>query len=302
MNVRDEFFYNVYKKTKVGEDIVVVSSDIGAPSLDTYRKDFPHRFVNVGIAEQNLIAVSSGLQLVGKKVIAYALNPFPITRAFDQVRNLMASLQIPITVAALNAGTCSAEAGYTHMPIENLALIRTLKNIQIVNPSDGTIAKKLVNEIVEKPFPRYVQFDKYITGSIYQERDIDFEIGFVTNQMKSQIAVISYGTMAYQLMKQKLPVKIIDCFCIPFSEEKLIEEIKDCTYIVTVEDGILNGGIGSIVLEIFNDKGIKIPVMRNGLRFAKGYPHIFTNREFIWKEEHLSIPEIKEEIQKICEV
>lgn len=302
MKVRDVFFNSIYQQTKRGKDIVVVSSDIGAPSLDDYRKDFPNRFINVGIAEQNLIAVASGLQLAGKQAVAYALNPFPITRAFDQVRNIMASLQIPITVTALNAGTCTAEAGYTHMPIENVALMRTLKNVQIINPSDETIVKKLVSAILEKPYPRYVQFDKYIEGTLYQEDEIDFETGFVTNKAENKTAVVSYGIMAHHLMKLNLPVKVIDCFCLPVSEEKFIEEVKGCAQIITIEDGVANGGVGSMVLEILNDRGIQIPVQRKGLRFAHGYPHIYTNRELLWQEEHLSLLEIEKEIREMCEV
>lgn len=302
MKVRDVFFNEIYERTKSGEDIVVVSSDIGAPSLDDYRRDFPNRFINVGIAEQNLIAVSSGLQLAGKKVVAYALNPFPVTRAFDQVRNIMASLQIPITLTALNAGTCAADAGYTHMAIENISLMRTLLNVQIVNPSDETIVKKLIDVIMDKPYARYVQFDKYIEGILYQEKDIDFDIGFVTNKIESKTAIISYGIMAHQLMKLNLPVKVIDCFSLPVSVEQLVEEVKDCVQIITIEDGVLNGGIGSMMLEILNDRGMKIPVQRKGVKFAQGYPHIYTNREMLWKEEQLSIADIENEIRKICGV
>lgn len=300
MKVRDVFFDEIYHKTKEGEDIVIVSSDIGAPSLDDYRRDFPNRFINVGIAEQNLLAVSSGLQLAGKKVVAYALNPFPVTRAFDQVRNIMASLQVPITVTALNAGTCSAEAGYTHMPIENVSLMRTLRNLQIVNPSDGTVAKKLADMVVDEPYPRYVQFDKYIEGTLYAAGDIDFGTGFITNGKESTIAVVAYGIMAHQLMKRNLPVKVIDCFCLPVQEEKFVQEVEGCTQIVTVEDGMVNGGIGSMVLEIFNDRGIQVPVVRKGLRFRQGYPSVFTNREMLWQEEGLELLGLEQEIRELC--
>lgn len=300
MKVRDVFFHEIYKKTKQGEDIVIVSSDIGAPSLDDFRRDFPNRFINVGIAEQNLLAVSSGLQLAGKKVVAYALNPFPVTRAFDQVRNIMASLQIPLTVTALNAGTCSAEAGYTHMPIENISMVRTLKNLQVVNPSDETIAKRLAHAVVEEPYPRYVQFDKYIEGELYAERDIDFQTGFITNGKEGKVAVVAYGTMAHGLMGLGLPVKVIDCYCLPVQEEKFVQEIEGCSQIVTVEDGVVEGGIGSMVLELLNDRGMQIPVARKGLRFQKGYPNVFTNREMLWQEEGLALSGLEQEIKELC--
>ena len=98
MIVRDAYFSEIYELTKLGEDIVIVSADLGAPSLDLFRRDFPQRFISVGIAEQNLLSVAAGIALAGKKVIAFGLNPFPVTRAFDQMRNLLNNLQIPITV------------------------------------------------------------------------------------------------------------------------------------------------------------------------------------------------------------
>ncbi len=293
MKVRDAFFYEIYKQVRKGEDIVIVSADIGAPSLDKFRRDFPNRFINVGIAEQNLIAVASGLQLSGKKVVAYGLNPFPVTRAFDQIRNLMASLQIPITLTALNAGTCSADAGYTHMPIENIAMVRSLKNISIINPSDEIMVKGLVQEIIQNPKPRYVQFDKSIEGKLYEENDICFKAGLITNKKSSEVVVVATGVMAYGLMEKEMPVKVIDCFSLPISSDLFIKEVCGCKQIVTVEDGMVTGGIGSMVLEILNDFQMNIPVKRLGLNFRKGYPDTYTNRELILEQEGLTLEDIR---------
>ena len=293
MKVRDAFFYEIYKQVRKGEDIVIVSADIGAPSLDKFRRDFPNRFINVGIAEQNLIAVASGLQLSGKKVVAYGLNPFPVTRAFDQIRNLMASLQIPITLTALNAGTCSADAGYTHMPIENIAMVRSLKNISIINPSDEIMVKGLVQEIIQNPKPRYVQFDKSIEGKLYEENDIRFKAGLITNKKSSEVVVVATGVMAHGLMEKEMPVKVIDCFSLPISSDLFIKEVCGCKQIVTVEDGMVTGGIGSMVLEILNDFQMNIPVKRLGLNFRKGYPDTYTNRELILEQEGLTLEDIR---------
>lgn len=298
MNVRDSFFNEIYQSTKNGMDFVVVSADLGAPSLDGFRKDFPNRFVNVGIAEQNLLAVASGLQIAGKTAVAYGLNPFPIARAYDQVRNIMASLQIPITLAALNAGTCSADAGFSHMAIETVSMVRTLKNIRLVNPSDETIAKKLVSEIAAKKAPRIVQFDKEIEGTLYHEEEIDFSQGFVSSDLGGTATVVSYGIMAQKIIKAKLPCKLIDCFSLPINEEAFIGEIEESSRILTVEDGIACGGIGSMVLEILNDHGMQIPVKRLALRFHDGYPKEFTNRSMIFEREELTLARLDHELDK----
>ncbi len=298
MNARDCFFDEVYQAVKRGKDMVVVSADIGAPSLDDFRRDFPHRFVNVGIAEQNLVAVASGLQLAGKTAIVYGLNPFPATRAFDQIRNIMASLKIPLAVTALNAGTCSAEAGFSHIAIENLSVMRTLRNIQFINPSDETIARKSVDEISTRKTARFVQFDKYVEGKLYQEGEIDFGRGFVGSVMDDAVTVVSYGITAHEIKKAKLPCRLLDCFSLPVDKDAFVGELKRSRKILTVEDGIAEGGIGSMVLEVLNDYGLQIPVKRLALKFDGGYPHRFTNRSVIWQEEGISLAALEQELGK----
>ncbi len=298
MKVRDKFFETVYQKTKQGEDIVIVSSDLGAPSLDNFRKEFPNRFVNVGIAEQNSIAVAAGLQMAGKKVITYGLNPFPVTRAFDQIRNLVSSLNIPVTVTALNAGSCSADAGYTHVAIENMSLLNTLDNLPMFNPTDETIAELLVDEILEKPMPRYVQFDKQLEGNLYAKENISFDKGFVSNRMDSDVVIVTYGIMAAKCFVLASDIKVLDCFRIPFDEKSFMEELDGCRRIYTLEDGVIHGGIGSMVLELVHDNHIDIPIKRYGLRLQNGYPKVFANRDYLWKQEGLDVNLIMDEIKR----
>lgn len=297
MNVRDKFFNAVYERTCEGKDIVVVSSDLGAPSLDDFRRDFPQRFVNVGIAEQNAIAVAAGLSLANKTAITYGLNPFPVTRSFDHIRNLMASLKIPITVACLKAGTCTAEAGFSHMAIENLSLLRTLHNIQIIAPSDETISRKLVDEIIGKPFPRYVQFDPFIHGKLYDDAEIDFEKGFSVSNSCNNVAIVTYGVWAHEIKKEELPAKLIDCFALPVDASLFISEIKECEKIITIEDGVESGGIGSMVLELLNEYGLHNPVKRMALKFCQGYPQVFTDRKTIFEEEALTLNALRRELE-----
>lgn len=296
MNVRDSFFYELYAQVKAGSDAVIVSSDLGAPSLDDFRRDYPQRFVNVGIAEQNAIAVASGLALAGKIAFTYGLNPFPVTRSFDHIRNLLASLQIPVTVAALKAGSCTAEAGFSHMAVENMSLLRTLRNVRIVNPSDETVSRRMVREVVKNPKPGFVQFDPFIGGVLYDETEIDFSKGFAVSGKEHDIAVATYGIWAHRLKKEALPVKLIDCFSLPVEEALFVEELRNCRKIITIEDGVAAGGIGSMVLEIMSDFGLSVPLKRMALRFHDGYPVVSSDRERIFDSEGLTLEALKKEI------
>lgn len=296
MNVRDSFFNTIYELTQKGEDIVLVSSDLGAPSLDEFRRNYPQRFVNVGIAEQNSISVAAGLSIANKKTITYGLNPFPVTRAFDQIRNLLGSFEYPIAVTALKAGTSAAEAGVSHMALENMSIMRTLRNVRLYNPTDEIMARKMALSFVNNPSPVYIQFDPQLTGMIYEENEIDIKKGFVASGDTSDTVVITYGIWAVKLRKENLPVKLIDCFALPVDVEELTREISESKKIVTIEDGIAQGGIGSMILEILNEKCLSIPVKRMALEFGGGYPETLLSREDVFEAEGLTIDLIRREI------
>lgn len=306
-SVRDAFFNQIYKCVQAGDDIYIISADLGAPSLDDFRKEFPERYISVGIAEQNLVTVAAGLALGGKKVIAYGLNPFPITRAFDQVRSLMAELEIPVTLCALNAGLCSAECGYTHMPIEDMAMMRTLSNIKIMNPTDETVARKLAEETAACNVPRFVRFDKSITGTIYEEDEIDFGRGFsiIGNKGQAKLGIITNGCYVKELnqwMRQCQDtdgIKLFDVYTLPVDEQALIGEIGKCQHIITIEENILAGGLGSLLLEIMSDHGIMKPIKRMGLDAKKGYYNVFTNREYIRKDQRIDMENIIKYIYRV---
>lgn len=296
-SVRDAFFYEVYELVKKGQDIYLITADLGAPSLDAFRTDFPDRYISVGIAEQNLIAVAAGMALGGKKVIAYGLNPFPVTRAFDQIRCLMAELKIPMTVCCLNAGLCSAECGYTHMPIEDMAMLRTLSNIEIYNPTDESVSQKLAKETVHSKAPRVIRFDKALKGKIYEENKVDFDRGFsvLGCQGKAKVGVFSYGSHVRQLYdewcarKEFSSVKIVDIYKLPVDENALISEISNCEVIISLEENVKAGGLGSLLLEILSDHSLVKPITRYGVDVRNGYYDVFTNRDLIRKTQKIDI-------------
>ena len=276
MSVRDAFFNYVYEKSNSGTDIKVVTPDLGAPSLDNFRRDYPERYISVGIAEQNLISVAAGMACSGERVIAYGLNPFPITRAYDQVRNLLASHQFPVILAGLNVGTCSAQAGYTHMPIEDYTLTRCLGGLVTVDVSCEEMSRCCLDYALSSHKPVYVRFDKRINGAFYSAGSIDFAKGYICTGT-GEIVLVSYGFMARkadeireQLGRMGIDIRVIDIFSSGFNREALMEEFFSARRIVTMEDNVLPGGFGSMILELLSDSGISIPVLRKGIRRYDG--------------------------------
>ena len=309
-SVRDTFFNKIYSMVESGEDIFVLSSDLGAPSLDDFRKNYPERFINVGIAEQCLIAMAAGLVEAGKKVVAYGLNPFPMTRAFDQFRCLMGEMKIPVTLCALNAGICSAAAGYTHMATEVFAMARMVPNVKIYYPSDETISEILAEKTLNFDEPRYILFDKIAGGKIYSDTALDFEKGYSLYQPGKDYGVGLIGnsshtkmlrSIADQFAEKNISVTVFDVFSVPLDEKVFVEDLKKCSHLLTVEENVLQGGLGSYVLEILSDNHLNISIKRLGIDFKDGVPNVFMDRDYLRKLNGLDEAGIVSALNKIFE-
>lgn len=287
---RDMFFSTIYEMIKNGEDIYLVTADLAAPSLDELRIKYPEHYISVGISEQNLVAVASGLALSGHKVIAYGLLPFVVTRAFDQIRCVMSELDIPITLCGLNCGLSSAEAGYTHVSIEDLGMLNMLPNIQTYTPSDISISGKIAEETMENNHPRVVRFDKAVNYQIYDETTEivnGFHVYHVDNNGK--ILIISSGSHIKMLRHildlyhkdNNSDLGLMDIFRVPFNESKFIEIIRRYEKVLVVEENSLHGGLSTRVLEILNDNSIHMQMVRNGIDTSKGWFDVYTDRQYI---------------------
>jgi transketolase len=301
-SVRDVFFNSIYKQIQKGEDYYIVTSDLGAPSLDDLRKYYPERYISVGIAEQSLIAISAGLTMAGHKVIAYGLNPFPVTRAFDQLKSVVAGLDIPLTVCGLNAGLCSAESGYTHMPVEDFAMLRMLPNLDVYNPTDCTIARLLADSTVSLQHPRFIRFDKKLGEKIYEAKDVELAKGFsVYGSENAAITVVTMGIYVPDMRRLADEftgsVKVVDIFKMKPDVAALVEVLRPTKTIVTLEENMLEGGLGSFVLEVLADRQLMLPTHRMGVRFMP-YP-VFTNRDYIQNDQRIDLDSVRRKLRDL---
>ena len=170
--MRDVFIEGLYQEMSENGKLFLLSADFGAPALDKIRTDFPSRFINVGIAEQNLINVATGLALEGFIVYAYAIAPFLVMRAYEQIRNNLSLLShmkdVNVNIIGVGAGLSYDVSGPTHHCIEDLTLIRALPNIQLFSPSDWKLAKKFIEYSIKVNNPKYIRFDGKPVSGIYE--------------------------------------------------------------------------------------------------------------------------------------
>ena len=161
--MRDVFISELYTKMEKDTSIFFLSADFGSPALDKLRSSFPDRFINVGIAEQNLINVSCGLALEGFSVFAYAIAPFITMRCFEQIRVNLAILSqirpMNVNLIGVGAGFSYEVSGPTHHCLEDISIMRTLPNFEVLSPSDWYLTTQLVDYTLQNKIPKYLRFD-----------------------------------------------------------------------------------------------------------------------------------------------
>ncbi len=309
--MRDVLIEGIYKKMSENERIFFLSADFGAPALDKLRKDFKDRFINVGIAEQNLINIATGLALENYIVFAYAIAPFLTMRAYEQIRlSLSVSAQtkpLNVNLIGVGAGLSYDVAGPTHHSLEDITLMRLLPNMMVFSPSDWKLAEKLLDWSIDKKMPKYFRLDGKAVAGIYENiNDLDIEKGFyeLVNPPAGgeKICLISTGYLTHCALKavSKLEnVGLIDVFTLkPVDEKLLFETLKKYKYIITLEEGFINsGGLDSLISKVLCDNQSNIKLKKMGLKDK--YTFDLGSRDYLHKLNNLDEESIIKIIKEI---
>lgn len=242
------------KNTKV----VVLDADLStATKTSIFSKKFPDRFLDMGIAEQNMIGTAAGLATCGKIPFASTFAMFAAGRAYDQIRNSICYPKLNVKICATHAGITVGEDGATHQMIEDISLMRTIPNMTVICTSDDTQTRWAVNEIAEFEGPVYLRLCRLATPRIYE--DEKFEIGKGIQICDGTDAtIIATGVVVSQaidameeLKNMGLNVRVIDMHTIkPIDKDIIIKAAKETKKIITVEDHNIIGGLGSAVCEV----------------------------------------------------
>jgi len=200
--MRDAFLNQLLLQMRVHDDIVLLSADFGSPVIDAIRAEFPQRFVNTGIAEQNLINLATGFALEGYRVVAYAIAPFITMRCFEQIRVNLAILSqlrpMNVSLVGVGAGFSYDVSGPTHHCIEDLAIMSTLPNISVYSPSDHTQAPLLADYCLAKPGIKYLRFDAKPHLPVVESTDTELmQNGFRVLNHGKDLALICTGYMTH---------------------------------------------------------------------------------------------------------
>ena len=245
-------------------NLKILSSDMSyGARLERFKAFYPEHFLNVGIAEENLIGVSAGLTSEGYKCVALAQATFITMRCYEQVRQYMSYMGYPIVLVGLSAGLIMQFMGNTHYAIEDLAIMRVLPGVEVLSPADSVEAVRAFEYALNSNKPCYIR----LTGSpdvplVYKDYGAYNPNGANVPKDGGDIAVIATGSMvapsleAAKIIEQESgkSVRVVDMHSIQPLDEEVIEQIRSCELVVTVEEHYITGGLGSAVADVLMEK------------------------------------------------
>ena len=255
---RGTFGAAILELAKEHDDFYAMSADLCTSSgLDRFKEAYPARFINVGIAEQNMIGVAAGLAKDGTPVFVTSFAPFISMRASEQVRMNLGYMQLNVKAVGLGCGLIMGYLGNSHYGLEDVAVMRAIPNMTIVSPADCTEIVKAVEAIKDFNGPVYLRLTGGPNNPIVYKENFDFEIG-KANVLQSgeDVAIIAAGTMVYhslqaaELLKEEgITATVIDMHTIKPLDTEAIEKVLNHKLLVTVEEHTVVGGLGSAVAE-----------------------------------------------------
>ena len=251
------------KAARTDKDIVVLCSDSrGSASLTNFAKEFPQQFVEIGIAEQNLVSVSAGLASCGKRVFAASPASFLSTRSYEQVKVDVAYSKENVKLLGISGGVSYGALGMTHHSCQDIAAMSSLPDMRVYFPSDRILTARLMENLVKDDEPAYIRLSRGAVEDIYSE-DMDFEMDKAKILSEGRdVAIIACGDLvpnaveaANILRRNGIEATVVDMYCIkPLDENTVLEVANKCRLIVTCEEHSVYGGLGSLISRVLSEK------------------------------------------------
>ena len=261
-------------------DFVVLDADLAAATkTGVFKKKFPERFFDCGIAEGNMMSVAAGLAAAGKVVFASSFAMFAAGRAYEQIRNCIGYPHLNVKIGATHAGITVGEDGATHQCIEDFALMRAIPGMTVINPADATEARAAVEAAINFVGPVYMRFGRYAVPVIYDKDSYKFEIGKGVNMTDGKdVTIVATGMMvamaldaAKILANEGISARVINIATIkPIDKDIILDAARSTGAIVAAEEHSIIGGLGSAVAEVVCE-GCPVPVVRMGIEDKFGH-------------------------------
>ena len=279
------FGIGLFEILKKHPEIIVLSSDMSRPAgLDRFKTMYPDMFYNVGIAEQNLIGIASGIASEGKKVIATAQAAFISMRSFEQIRKYMGYMKSDIVAIGISSGFAFNFFGNSHYAIEDLAIMRSIPGLTIISPSDAGQAAKALESAIDIDAPVYIRLSGTLNCPIVYKNDYKFEIGKAKLVKDgNDITIFATGSMVYNslqasdlLEKKGVSTRVIDMHTLKPLDTDILVKCSSSNLFVSVEEHNIVGGLGTAISEFIASNRDLPQLLRLGVMDTFSYPGDYT--------------------------
>ena len=260
---RQSYGEALLKLGKSNKNVVVLDADLaGATKSGIFQKEFPNRFFDMGIAEQNMMATAAGMATCGKIPFASTFAVFATGRAYDQIRNSICYPNLNVKICGSHAGVTVGEDGATHQMLEDINIMKCLPNMKVICPSDDVQTKWAVKEMAEINGPCYIRTCRLASNIIYDENQ-EFELGKAVQFGDGTDATVfatgicvSEALKAMDILKEKnINIRVIDMFSLkPIDRDIIIKNAKETKNLISVEDHSVIGGLGSIIADVLSEE------------------------------------------------
>ncbi len=302
--MRTAFAKTLLELAKKNKSIWLLTGDLGYSVLEDFNAAFPERYLNIGVAEQNMIGIAAGLALSGKCVFAYSIIPFVTLRCFEQIRNDICLENANVKLIGIGEGFSYGQLGPTHHSIEDIAVMRSLPNMTVICPGDPWEAEEATKAISKIKTPVYLRLGKAGEPRLHRNGG-KFTIGRgIILRSGNDLTIISTGSMlqtaleVYEMLsKQKFSVRIISMHTVkPLDEKLILESARTTGAIFTLEEHSIIGGLGSAVSQTLMESGIKCRFHSFGV--ADKFTKMAGTQQYLKMVNGLSADEIFKKITK----
>lgn len=253
--MRDAFINTLTGYCEKRDDILIISGDAGLGVFDKFKENYPGKFLNLGIAEQNAISFSAGLSLTGYKVYYYNIIPFVLYRCYEQVRNDVCYQKLPVVLVGIGSGVTYAPQGITHYAVEDLGLAQTLPNLVVFSPSDQVEVKFATKYSIDAVNPVYIRMAKKGEPQIHKHESLDITLAQEIEDGED-VAIIFHGSVGSEVItaraileKENIFPKLISLPMLqPLNSKRLFAMLEDIDYVVSVEEHFISTGLGGILM------------------------------------------------------
>lgn len=273
---RNIFIRALFERAKQDSNIMFLTCDFGAEALDDWRRDLPGQIIHTGISEQNTIDLASGLSKEGFTVYVYGMASFITMRCFEQIKVSLGASNRPVTILGVGPGYGYDDTGPTHYTTEDIAVMRTIPNIEIYSPSDWYTTERLVDLTIQSPKLRYIRLER---RPVELNEHSGFEKGYNIVRPGRDGLIIAHGIMVNKALEiaehfgDRYDVGVIDLFRLKPLNTTLFSELWKYRAKISLEEHFLNGGMGSILLEEAN----RLPYYGKLILFGSPDRYFFEN-------------------------